>query len=174
MKYLITDIEPLTEQQREKCAYELNARGTDKIKNAQARLQSEAGICALKTLLEQNGINARIDYEPNGRPVCKNTDIYVSISHSGSKVICAYSNKKIGVDIEKIRDFNKKLLTALFDGEREKIGCDEDFFVCWCLKESIAKLSGKSVLSVDGTVEISRNTLIKTQDGYIAVIAEEI
>jgi phosphopantetheinyl transferase len=42
----------------------------------------------------------------NGKPVLSNIDFHFIISHTDYEIGCAVSNKKIGLDIEKIKPFD--------------------------------------------------------------------
>ena len=44
-----------------------------------------------------------IEYVANGKPVYRNSDIHFNLSHAGNYVVCAVSDKAVGVDIERQR-----------------------------------------------------------------------
>ena len=53
----------------------------------------------------------RITCDGNGKPLCDGC--YISLSHSGDYAVCAVSSFPIGVDIEKKRDVNPKLINKI-------------------------------------------------------------
>ena len=125
----------------------------------------------------------------SGKPFAVNCRACFNISHSGDHVICAVSDKEIGIDIEKIRPINPKIA--------EKFACDDEldyihsnetgFFEIWTLKEAYFKCIGtglganiKSVsfkISENGVV-CSENgfecSFISIADGYVCSVCEQI
>ncbi len=87
--------------------------------------------------------NDKIEFgiSKNGKPYAKSLDIHFNISHSGDMVVCAVSDKEIGIDIEKIREINPRA--------SEKFACKKEieyinshkngFFEIWTLKEAYFK-----------------------------------
>jgi 4'-phosphopantetheinyl transferase len=71
-------------------------------------------------------------------------DIYFNVSHSGKYVIMGLSDdKEIGVDIEEIKEIDKKMYDyVLSDEERRECQSLKDFFEFWTLKEALAKCVG--------------------------------
>ena len=96
-----------------------------------------------------------IEYVSNGKPVYRNQDIHFSISHSGSYVVCAVSDKNIGVDIEGIRRNAIKVAKRFFTtAECEWIGSDvHRFSRIWTLKEAYAKLTGDGIAAAVSRAE---------------------
>lgn len=77
-----------------------------------------------------------------------------NISHSGEYFICAFSDDKIGCDIEKIREIDyakisKRFFTKMEKDEIESKKKDEDklnaFFNIWVKKESYIKRDGRGM-----------------------------
>ncbi|GAB5523081.1 MAG: hypothetical protein Roseis2KO_09530 [Roseivirga sp.] len=94
-----------------------------------------------------------------GRPYLP-IDIDFNISHSGSYVVCAFSQSTtVGIDIEYIKetiditDFNSVLTPAEYAGLEKSEQQARDFFDYWCRKESIIKVDGRGfsapVLSIE-------------------------
>ena len=122
-------------------------------------------MLAVKVINENYGIaKSEIEFffDGNGKPFVKNEGIFISISHSDDLVICAVSDKVIGVDIEKIRNVNLRTVRK-FCTEEEKIYIfgkvpDESsfenvsdnillrFFEIWTKKEAYGKMLGSGVL----------------------------
>lgn len=75
-------------------------------------------------------------------------DGYVSASHSGEYSVIAYSDKEVGIDIEKIRDIS---FARYFMGEIGKpYGELGDFFHEWTYREARYKAYGTSVNRATG------------------------
>ncbi len=127
----------------------------DKIKDATKRKLSILAEDLVKNAISQK-INKKkseihLSLRNNGKPYIENIDIEFSISHSGNVVLCAISDKPVGIDIEKRRDININIAKRLFTVEEQKyIFCNNDFlnerfFELWTRKEAYAKMIGKGV-----------------------------
>ena len=83
--------------------------------------------------------------DSNNKP--KSKDIYFNISHSNGRIILSKTNySEIGVDIEKIRDINPKLIDYISNDEELKyIKDNKSFFEIWTSKESLLKASGLGI-----------------------------
>ena len=83
----------------------------------------------------------------NGKPQ-SNLPLYFNCSHSGEYVVCAVSEKDVGVDLERIRPVNPRLERTLTEAERRWLANlpsqkrDEGFLRLWTLKESWIKCRG--------------------------------
>lgn len=93
---------------------------------------------------------------PYGKPFLRDAfNIDFSISHCGGLVVCAFANRPLGVDVEKIGPFLPSLTTkALSPEERElldsRVPADgrarqELFFRLWTLKEALIKQTGQGL-----------------------------
>ena len=83
-----------------------------------ARLSLGAGLL-LRIALERNGFLEQmnnIQLEEHGKPYLPDTDFHFSISHSGSYVVCAYSDVPIGIDLQIIKTdiprYTKKIFSS--------------------------------------------------------------
>lgn len=119
------------------------------------------------------------DYNEHGKPFLVGSTLKFSLSHSENTVICAVSEKEIGVDIQYIRPISlraaEKFCTA---EEMERVLASEnrDREICrlWCIKESRGKLTGKgfqegfSGISADGLIENKEAVCIHYGNGFIS------
>lgn len=105
-----------------------------------------------------------------GKPYAKNQPIHFSISHSADTVICAVSDKEIGIDIEKIKPFNAKAAEKFATKkELEYIRSKENgFFEIWTLKEAYFKCIGTGLGADIKNVsfEILPNRIVCSEVGY--------
>ena len=89
--------------------------------------------------------NHKIRYHENGQPYLEPFDKFVSVSHSFPYVVLAISEKKIGVDIEQVKDrIDKIKLKFLHPTEidwldRVESGI-EHLTAIWCIKEALFKI----------------------------------
>lgn len=64
----------------------------------------EALINILLKEVSKEKIEKDFDFDVNGKPYLKNSDIFFSVSHTQDMALIGVSKNKIGVDIEKIND----------------------------------------------------------------------
>ena len=89
--------------------------------------------------------NHKIRYHENGQPYLEPFDKFVSVSHSFPYAVLAISEKKIGVDIEQVKDRIDKIKhkflhpTEIDWLSRAKSGI-EHLTAIWCIKEALFKI----------------------------------
>lgn len=89
----------------------------------------------------------------HGKPHLKGFDkFHFNISHSDKWVVCAISDKTVGIDVEKIKDLDIKIADRFFSEEEiedlyKKEECErlDYFFDLWTLKESYIKADGRGL-----------------------------
>ena len=97
-----------------------------------------------------------------GKPYFKDLDIRFNISHSGSRMIIAVSDKEIGADIQIKKPIHDGLVKRFFTPEEQEYVLSADsvalrldrFYEIWTKKEAYGKWKGcgmSGVLSVDVT-----------------------
>ncbi|SMO57648.1 4'-phosphopantetheinyl transferase superfamily protein [Saccharicrinis carchari] len=125
----------------------LNLHQKDRDKVNAYKLESRkkeflATRCLIKEVL---GIDAVIDYLDSGKPVIKNSDFKISISHTKGYVAVAFSRGEFaGIDIEypseRVARVYKRFVSPqeeLFIPEDKKV---EYYTMMWCLKETMYKM----------------------------------
>jgi len=87
-----------------------------------------------------------------GKPFLANfPNVHYNISHTKGLVVCAISDSCVGIDVERIKPFNKRIVERFFSkNEREYIFAskenqDERFAEIWTKKESYIKWIGKGM-----------------------------
>ena len=87
-----------------------------------------------------------------GKPVLVNfPDIHYNISHTKGLIACAISDSCVGIDIERIRPFNKRIPERFFTRNEleyvyiEKEEQDIRFYEIWTQKEAYVKWLGKGM-----------------------------
>ena len=109
-----------------------------------------------KRSLAANLAEIRITCDGSGKPLCDGC--YISLSHSGNYAVCAVSSFPIGVDIEKKRDVNPKLINKICvnDAEREYATDTQTLLTLWSVKEACFKALSPKVSTVsDISLEIT-------------------
>ena len=106
----------------------------------------------LNEFCPENMADFKIEYDELGKGyVNQESNLFYNISHSGDYVVCAFSNKNIGVDIQKIKPLKENFAKRFFnDKDNEYImsdkNVDKDKMIrVWTAKESYSKLTGKGI-----------------------------
>ncbi|PTS95447.1 4'-phosphopantetheinyl transferase, partial [Pedobacter sp. HMWF019] len=106
----------------------------------------------LRTMLQTTEyIDCRMD--DHGKPYLVNIDYEISLSHSFDYAAVMISrNKKVGVDIELIKDkihkIEQKFLSVEELEQNDLDRTTEGLYVCWCVKEAIYKWNGRKGLEL--------------------------
>ena len=134
------------------------------MKREEDKKRSIASSLLLKNYLLQHRKTLNdVKTAPDGKPYVEG--LHFSLSHSGTYAALAVSEEEIGVDIEEIRPYPKKVMKRRFSiGEQaeviQSIDPDEMFMRIWTAKEAYLKMTGSGIrtslveidTSVDGCV----------------------
>lgn len=145
----------------------------DRYKPQSSKRQSLGAGILIKSGLDEYGIDGdHILFGPDNKPYIESANsLEFNVSHSGSMAVCAFSDARVGIDIEATKVFNRNLINFIYkEGEikyikyRSKNQNDENclFTKLWTIKESVMKYYGKG-LSMD-----PRKIFIDLEDGYKA------
>lgn len=120
-------------------------------------------IISQKYHLDYNNIY----FNENNKPFIDG--IYFNISHSNDYVVLVFSNKKIGVDIEKIRKVDIYSINIFCTNEEKKYILNsknsyKSLFEIFCLKEAYFKMLGTNLLNSKNINFIEKNNIIKNND----------
>ena len=90
-----------------------------------------------------------IEKNKYGKPFLVNfPNIHYNVSHTKGLIVCAISDSCVGVDVERIKPFNTRIIENFFSrNERQYIFAskenqDERFFEIWTKKEAYVKWVG--------------------------------
>lgn len=112
-----------------------------------------AGALLQKALRNAGITGARLAVTQAGKPYLENNEkCFFSLSHSGSKVLCAVAETPIGCDIEEIMPQPFKLMNQIFTPEERNLFIDKSpdeqlklFYTLWTGKESYLKMTGEGI-----------------------------
>jgi 4'-phosphopantetheinyl transferase len=120
-------------------------------------------------------ISFRVDSFGKPHANLREKEIQFSISHSGSWVVCAVDGSPVGIDVERVRQYDPDIAKRFYHPneyaalialpEHERTG---RFFDLWTIKESYIKALGKGLSqSLDGFEILFENGMIqmKTSSG---------
>jgi len=140
------------------CLFEHTLKKVNRIKNRDDKnLSAASGVLlneALKGFPNYSG-NETYATDKKGKPYfLDNQKVHFSLSHSGNIAICAVSDTVLGIDIQKIQDFNENICHRFFrKNEKDYVlnaPCENrknNFFRIWTLKEAYAKMTGCGISS---------------------------
>ncbi len=108
-------------------------------------------IHALRSVSPDMPLPLSIAAEQDGKPYLMDSDLYFSLSHSGSLAACALSDAPLGIDLERRGRLRDALLRRSFSSEeqtliREHKDPDLLFTRLWTGKESYVKATGQGIL----------------------------
>lgn len=146
-----------------------------RMKNTKAAGQSlGAGILIREGLKEAGLSEYRILAGEHGKPYVEGRkDVFFNVAHSGDMAVFIVSDCEVGIDIEKVREFDEKMLRRIFTDDDLKVireleelpefkrtsncssgkepnysGRDAAATLLWTVKESVMKFTGLG-LSMD-------------------------
>ncbi len=132
----------------------------DAIKPQNGKLLSLGAGILLKKALENEGItDFELCYKGREKPYIKDReDVFFNISHSGKMVALGISDKEIGVDIEKVKEFKESLINYVFNDTdisfAKELSPKWAYTRLWTIKESLMKHSGLGIALVPKKIEI--------------------
>ena len=128
--------------------------------------------CMIGGLLVQMQLAKQLQCEPTelnyhvnkfGKYELTNHNLHFNLSHAGQYVICAISDRLVGVDIEEkqSRDFSS-FQSVWTEREKDFFQVDkmEDFYYLWTAKESYVKWLGTGLATDLKTVDIDHNGIV--------------
>jgi 4'-phosphopantetheinyl transferase len=102
--------------------------------------------------LGTDGDNLVIPKTKYGKPYLKEyPDTHFNISHTKGLIVCVISDSCVGIDVERIKPFNKRIVERFFSiNERKYIFASKEkqgqrFAEIWTKKESYVKWLGKGM-----------------------------
>ena len=106
-----------------------------------------------KGLRELYGITEKpiFEYGAHGKPfIVGHTDIHFNFSHCKEAVVCAISNRPIGVDVDSIRKYKDSLVQYTMNAKEiqqiKQAECPDIAFTrLWTMKEARLKLTGEGI-----------------------------
>lgn len=102
-----------------------------------------------------------LEYNANGKPFYKNSNIQFSVSHCDSIVVVAFCSEAIGIDIENKVKLTPSVLNRLFnDYERQMIFENEKKFLdIFTAKEAVVKLFGLTLVPAFQRIKLINEVL---------------
>lgn len=160
-------------------------------KNAKSRVESLGATLALEKLLEACKISKPFSYmySENGKPLLRGENMpYISLTHSDLYSAAVVSDVAVGIDIERVKTYNPKIVERFFTSKDKAIMAsitedikDEMFYKIWTYKEAIAKALDIPVAHILDKISYGQReyegryfaTDHAFMDGFVITIVEE-
>ena len=96
----------------------------------------------------------------HGKPYFPNApQLHFSISHSGERWLCAFSDAPVGLDVQQHRACQMQALARRFFAPAEQKFLEQTayapFFDLWCAKESYLKYTGEGLSGLEAVCTVS-------------------
>ena len=148
----------------------------DRMKKLEDKQRSLAATKLLTRLLAECGeSDFALETLENGKPQLVGSNLFFSLSHSGEGVVAAVDSQPIGIDIEKIKPIDEKLIDYVCKAKEkeyvlsEKASADYRFLTVWTAKEAFYKKNGSvGVRAVDTT--LFQKSVHKIEDFIITIV----
>ena len=156
LKVYMADISPLYDEEIYSRYYEKSIphrkKKADRIKLQKSRCQSVGAGILLKKALTDVGIPKNLwefkDTEKGRTELADAAELMIdfNLSHSGDKVMCVISDRRVGCDVEEIVE-NSGVARRFFAETEAELAADnpEMFTRIWTLKESFIKTTGEGL-----------------------------
>lgn len=188
MKIKIFDINTLSDEKyndMKKIVSSATLARTEKMRFDSDKKSKIAGEAAARMLLSEElsipPAEINFKYTSLGKPYI-DENIYFNITHSAGVAAAALNDTEIGIDIEKIRDFDERILERICtEKEKEYILSEKDetkrnkrFFQIWTLKEAYLKCIGTGITAGLKSVEftIKNGEAFPNRENFTAVLTE--
>lgn len=158
---------------------------TEKMRFDSDKKSKIAGEAAARILLSEelsiSPAEINFKYTSLGKPYI-DENIYFNITHSAGVAAAAVNNTEIGIDIEKTRDFDERILERVCtEKEKEYILSEKNdaeknkkFFQIWTLKEAYLKCIGTGITVDMKSIEftIKNGEAFPNRENFTAVLTE--
>lgn len=110
-----------------------------------------------------------------GKPYIVDCDWYFNISHCDDLMVCIFATSEVGIDVEKIREYNPLLENKIFSIEEQKTikGSREEFWKLWTIKESFLKYQGTGIIDELYKTEVLYNSNISIKNSSVQINVKE-
>ncbi len=109
------------------------------------KIQSLAVRTALNLLIIEEKLDISLSslaFDKTNKPYFKESDLFLSLAHSGDYVACAVSDSKLGIDIEKLKPVKESVIPRVCNADEQNYinnNGHTSFFTLWTLKEAYIK-----------------------------------
>ncbi|HTL81578.1 MAG TPA: 4'-phosphopantetheinyl transferase superfamily protein [Bacteroidia bacterium] len=133
---------------------------------------------AVRLLLHALVPGEKIRYDDDGKPWPKNTEHFISVSHSGPLVAIMLSDLPCGIDIEHIRPKIDRIAPRFLSEAELRSAMTEPvterLHVYWCVKEAAYKMNGRKNVSMRSDIFVEGLTDISSGKANVTLRSADI
>jgi 4'-phosphopantetheinyl transferase len=138
--------------------------------------QSLLGKLLLQKKLKEKGILktdlSDLKYELKDKPYLENKPFQFNISHSENTIMCAFSEKKVGIDVERMKNVDYSKFKLFFTASellhiQSASNPQQAFFEYWTLKEAVLKFTGEGISANLFAFEIEKEKVKYFEENYM-------
>ena len=162
IKYYFIDIDAIKQEYLDKYS-KLDKYST--YTNEAKRNERIARDLLFSYMIKKENIDPEIVYNEYGKPYFKNSNLYFNISHSNKKIIIALSDAELGIDIQKVSNYDEERIDKLAkriynDNDYNYFNNDENvtFTQIWTIKEAYLKYLGYGLIKNLHDIVVEYNT----------------
>lgn len=193
MIYVNDNIEKISEKELEEAIKglpEWRKAQTLRFKHHRGRVECAFSYILLCEALRERGITEPPTFVygregQEGKPsLAEHPEIHFNLSHCKHAVVCAVSERPVGVDVEALGRYSERLARyTMNEDEQAEIAAAEDkdvaFTRLWTMKEATAKLTGEGIgTNVREVLRNSYNIITRTrvniEKGYVVTVAKSL
>lgn len=135
-------------------------------------------------LKKEYGITEKVvfGFSKSGKPYLKDySDIFFNLSHCKCGVVCAISNKEVGIDIEAVANYEEEVAKYIcneseYNSLANSANQAFDFYKLWTVKESVLKFTGEGICTdlknVLNNIHVNIKTVCSPDHSYIISICK--
>ncbi|QCX52688.1 4'-phosphopantetheinyl transferase superfamily protein [Elizabethkingia sp. JS20170427COW] len=120
--------------------------------------KKQSEMLMVRKMLKDYLPHCMIKYFDNGEPYLENSSFEISITHSFPFAALAIGRKKIGIDLEKVKDkiikIENKFILHEFQFIPEGKSREEYLTAIWCVKEALYKIHSSKFWSLKKNYEV--------------------
>lgn len=153
----VLDLRTVTAEELALWRMQLDAEKRARVERLRRAESQKQTICAdhlARKLLMQAGARPeqlQFSHTPLGKPLCPDSGLHFSLSHSGNFVLCAVAAREVGADLETLRTIRPALATRVCSPAELEYVCpqgvfdSERFLSLWTAKEAYLKYTGEGI-----------------------------
>lgn len=153
----VLDLRTVTAEELALWRAQLDAEKRARVERLRRAESQKQTICAdhlARKLLMQAGARPeqlQFSHTPLGKPLCPDSGLHFSLSHSGNFVLCAVAAREVGADLETLRTIRPALATRVCSPAELEYVCpqgvfdSERFLSLWTAKEAYLKYTGEGI-----------------------------
>ncbi len=137
------------------------------------KIQSLAVRTALNLLINEQKLDVSVSsltFDNSNKPYFKDSDVFLSLTHSEEYVGCVVADASVGIDIEKIKTVKDSVINRVCNIEEQNYILNNgmsSFFTIWTLKEAYIKANGFDCTKIEQINTVRNNYICFPQYEFL-------